>query len=234
MYDRARVWSDLEPITAESVKDIRLDPKKTLVLDVACGTGRVAAYFIDKVKATIGSDISADMLAVAQKENRIDFGVIASGEELPFLDNTFDLLYCRSAIHYMDVEVALREWVRVTNDGGWIINSDVSYDREELKAWYRPVLKTILEDVDLVSHQKVVDTFHALGQVHTDSKVHIMQGSLNDVLERKHVDTERAQKVRQLFFDTPAHIKEELRIEHEGDDYLFDFGLTIVRCRVKK
>lgn len=234
VYDKARAWSDLEPITAESVKDIPLDPKTTLMLDVACGTGRVATYFKDKVETVIGADISVDMLKVAQEESRIDLGVIASGEELPFLDTTFDLLYSRSALHYMDVEKALREWVRVTKNDGWVINSDVSYEREELNDWYRPVLKAIFEDWDLVPHQKIIKSFQAMEQEDIDVTVHMIQGSLNDILERKHVSTERTQAVRKLFSDTPEYIKKELRIENKNGDYLFDFGLAVVRCHVKK
>lgn len=102
VYDKARAWSDLEPITAKSVRDIKLYKDRTVMLDIAAGTGRVSEYFKPKVKTVVGLDISPDMIQVAQAENRIDVGVIAPGEKTPFLDNSFDLIYCRSAMHYMD------------------------------------------------------------------------------------------------------------------------------------
>ncbi|MEP6703494.1 MAG: class I SAM-dependent methyltransferase, partial [Acidobacteriota bacterium] len=47
----------------------------------------------------------------------VDF-MVASGTELPFTDECFDVLICRVALMYMDQTAALREIARVMRSGG--------------------------------------------------------------------------------------------------------------------
>ncbi|OHA00620.1 MAG: hypothetical protein A3C11_01815 [Candidatus Sungbacteria bacterium RIFCSPHIGHO2_02_FULL_49_12] len=234
VYDQARAWNDVAPLTHESIKDISINWKEAAVLDVASGTGRVAEYFRNKARLVIGVDISSDMLGVAVAEKRLDMAVVASGEKLPFLANSFDLLYCRSALHYMDIRKALTEWVRVTKDGGWIIISDVSFEDTEVNQWYAKMLKIILKEMVLVPHQKIIRTFHALGQKRCDYKIHMVRGSLNDVLRRKHTSRRHADAVRRMLETAPEKVRQALKITKAGDDYEFDFGMTITRCNIIK
>ena len=234
VYDRARAWNDIAPITAESVKDITLDKNKTIMLDLATGTGRVAEYFKNKVKTVVGLDISRDMMGVALSEQRIDIGVISSAEDLPFLDNTFDLLYCRSALHYMDYQKAIKEWVRVTRSRGWIIVSDISFESDTINKWYDRMLKLILPEFAVVSHKKIQKTFYDLGQKSTDYKIHMVGGSINDALTRKKTPASRVKKVKEMFASAPPLVKKELEIKKVGSDYEFNYGFAITRCRAQK
>lgn len=234
VYDKARAWSDLEPITATSVKNIKLYKDKTVMLDVAAGTGRVSEYFKGKVKTVVGLDISSDMIQVAQAENRIDVGVIAPGEETPFLDNSFDLIYCRSAMHYMDQKKAVKEWVRVARDGGHVIVADASFDNEVVNKWYEKMLQCILPQMRLVYHKKVISMFNALGQKNTSHETFMVRGSLNDVLTRKHTPPKRVQAVRKMYENAPAVVKKIMNIHKVGDDFEFKFGWTITHCEVEK
>lgn len=234
VYDKARAWSDLEPITAKSVRDIKLSKDKTVMLDVAAGTGRVSEYFKHKVKTVVGLDISPDMIQVAQTENRIDVGVIAPGEETPFLDNSFDLIYCRSAMHYMDQKKAVKEWVRVTRDGGHVIVADASFDNEVVNKWYEKMLQCILPQMKLVYHKKVMGMFNALGQKNTSHETFMVHGSLNDVLTRKHTPPKRVKAVKKMYEDAPAVVKDIMSIHKVGDDFEFKFGWTITRCKIEK
>ena len=234
VYDKARAWNDIAPITGESVKNIKLNKNKTIMLDLATGTGRVAEYFKDKVKVVVGLDISRDMMGVALSEQRIDVGVTASAEDLPFLDNTFDLLYCRSALHYMNYQKALKEWIRVTKDGGWIIVSDISFENDAINRWYDKMLKLILPEFAVISHIKIIKTFHSLGQRSIDYKIHVVSGSVDDALTRKKTPTSMVKKVKEMFANASPSLKKELDIKRVNNDYEFNFGLAITRCRVRK
>lgn len=234
VYDQARAWNDVAPITAESVKDIVLDKNKTIMLDLATGTGRVAEYFKNKVKAVVGLDISRDMMGVALLEQRIDVGVISSAEDLPFLDNTFDLLYCRSAFHYMNCRKAIKEWVRVTRGGGCIIVSDISFENEIINKWYDRMLKLILPEFAVIPHKKIIKTFHDLGQNSTDYRIHMVSGSIDDALARKKTPAPRVKEVKEMFVNAPPLIKQELDIKKVSNDYEFNYGLAITRCHVQK
>lgn len=94
------------------------------VLDAACGTGRLTAMMREKlpnIRAT-GMDLSADMLAVARErlpENETTSWRIASAEELPFENATFDVVTCANAFHLIPgQEKTMREMVRVLKPGG--------------------------------------------------------------------------------------------------------------------
>ncbi len=101
---RAFVLGHLEPATTDDV------------LDVACGTGLVSAWFHGNVNKLVGADITRAMFDQAAQFT--DEMVVAPGEELPFEDNTFDLAICRQGIQFMDAPAAVAEMVRVVKPGG--------------------------------------------------------------------------------------------------------------------
>lgn len=82
------------------------------ILDVGCGTGIIHDLY--PMHNIIGIDVSEGMLAHHK-------GVcqIASADNLPFPDNFFDSVVCRSVLHHLpDCEKALREIRRVLRPGG--------------------------------------------------------------------------------------------------------------------
>jgi demethylmenaquinone methyltransferase / 2-methoxy-6-polyprenyl-1,4-benzoquinol methylase len=90
------------------------------VLDVATGTGLVAAELLGRGFRVTGVDQSAEMLAVANR--RFDGGVElveASAESLPFPDSSFDHLTFTYLLRYVDDPGAtLAELARVVKAGG--------------------------------------------------------------------------------------------------------------------
>lgn len=82
------------------------------ILDVGCGTGFVSD--LNPNLDIVGIDISDGMLA----QNKHKW-VKAPAEEIPFEDNTFDIVLCRSLLHHLeDPSVGLREMRRVLKPGG--------------------------------------------------------------------------------------------------------------------
>jgi ubiquinone/menaquinone biosynthesis C-methylase UbiE len=96
------------------------------ILDCACGTGRFAAMIREKYPNTriAGTDLSPEMLEVARSRLPEDGATrwhVASTEELPFKDATFDIVTCANAYHLLPgPEKAMREMVRVTKPGGTV------------------------------------------------------------------------------------------------------------------
>jgi demethylmenaquinone methyltransferase/2-methoxy-6-polyprenyl-1,4-benzoquinol methylase len=92
------------------------------VLDVATGTGLVAAELIRQKSCTVvGLDQSPEMLAVA-RERLPDLELVeASAESLPFADESFDALSFTYLLRYVDDPGAtLAELARVVRPGGTI------------------------------------------------------------------------------------------------------------------
>jgi len=86
------------------------------MLDVACGTGLVSRVFAGKVGHLVGLDITPAMFA--QAEEVLDEMVVASAEQMPFEDNSFDLVVERQGIQFTDDTRSVSEMVRVTRPGG--------------------------------------------------------------------------------------------------------------------
>ena len=92
------------------------------ILDVATGTGLVAAELVRGGADVVGLDQSDDMLAVA-RERLGDRATLVRGEaeRLPFADGEFDALTFTYLLRYVDDRAAtMRELARVVRPGGRI------------------------------------------------------------------------------------------------------------------
>ncbi len=95
-------------------------PRSGRVLDVATGTGLVAAELIRRGFEVTGVDQSAEMLDVARRRfgDKVEL-VEASADSLPFANDTFDHLTFTYLLRYVDDPGAtLAELARVVQSGG--------------------------------------------------------------------------------------------------------------------
>lgn len=96
------------------------------LLDVGCGTGRYLTHFLSLGK-TVGVDISKPMLEQAEKNTNGRATLIqADAENLPFKDNTFDVVTCSYLLENLNgpkdnPKKVLNEMYRVTKKKGQII-----------------------------------------------------------------------------------------------------------------
>ena len=115
-------------------------PQKTdTVLEVAAGTcicGRSLAPLVENVTCL---DMTAAMLAVGKAEVakqrllNMDF-VQGDAEELPFSDNSFDIVVSRLAFHHFsNPKRCFSEMVRVLKTGGKLVVMDMEAAKETLR-----------------------------------------------------------------------------------------------------
>ena len=105
------------------------------VLDVGCGTGRLAERLVgaDGVRTVVGCDFSggmlenaAERLADARRAGRVHL-VRGDATRLPFADAAFDAAVSTEAFHWFpDQDAALRELRRVLRPGGRLMLALVS------------------------------------------------------------------------------------------------------------
>lgn len=100
----------------------RLPPDGGSVLDVATGTGLVAAELVRRGFRVTGVDQSTEMLARARERFGAGVALVeASAESLPFPDGAFDHLTVTYLLRYVDDPGAtLTELARVVRPGGTI------------------------------------------------------------------------------------------------------------------
>ena len=91
------------------------------MLDVGCGTGRLAAALAERGARVWGVDPSAEMLAEARASagagGRVGFKQ-GRAEALPFKDGWFERAVLRLVVHLVDRRRALPELARVLAPGG--------------------------------------------------------------------------------------------------------------------
>ncbi len=109
----------------------RIPPDGGHVLDVATGTGLVAAELLRRGFRVTGLDQSAEMLAVARRrlENTVEL-VEAAAESMPFADESFDHLTFTYLLRYVDDPGAtLAELARVVRPGGIVASLEFGVPR---------------------------------------------------------------------------------------------------------
>jgi ubiquinone/menaquinone biosynthesis C-methylase UbiE len=119
-YDRLRPadanWAEL---LAMLVREGELEGVR--VLDVGCGTGRVAAALAERNRVW-AVDPSPEMLAVARRRLPRGAGVKQGrAEDLPFKDGSFDAAVMWLVVHLVDRPQAFMELRRVLEHGGRLL-----------------------------------------------------------------------------------------------------------------
>ena len=99
------------------------------VLDVGCGTGRMAAVLAERYNATVsGIDPSVEMLEVARE--RASRGITAlergAAENIPFPDCYFERALMQLVVHLVDRPQAFAESYRVLVPGGRLMISTIN------------------------------------------------------------------------------------------------------------
>ncbi|WP_090507591.1 class I SAM-dependent methyltransferase [Natronorubrum sediminis] len=128
---REGMWDD----SREALEALSLESHDR-ILDVGCGTGelsRVLRTEAARGATLVGCDVDTDLLEVAADRGADSSSFVAGNAlELPFPDDTFDLVVCQALlINLPDPTAALAEFARVSRDLVAAVepnNADVSID----------------------------------------------------------------------------------------------------------
>ena len=115
-------------------RELGIDPRAKTALDVGCGGGLLAEEFAGLGCSVTGVDPSAESLATARAHAassglEIDY-IEATGEHLPFEDDSFDIVYCCDVLeHVDDLQRTLDESARVLKPGGLYMYDTINRTR---------------------------------------------------------------------------------------------------------
>jgi SAM-dependent methyltransferase len=140
-YDRYR------PTVPDELLDefAALNPSR--VLDVGCGTGKVARGLMDRGLTVLGIEIDERMATVARGH-----GVtveVATFEDWDDGGRTFDLITCGDAWHWIDPARGWRKIDQVLRPGGTVARFWNHYEADEpLRSALRAVFERVLPEID--------------------------------------------------------------------------------------
>jgi demethylmenaquinone methyltransferase/2-methoxy-6-polyprenyl-1,4-benzoquinol methylase len=162
-YDRMNRWMTFgldRSWRRAAVRSLSLAPGER-VLDLACGTGDLAAEVERAAARAVGVDRSWGMLAVARQRQPKLWLVRGDASALPFPDRSFDAVVCGFALrNFTSIRDALAETARVLRPGGRVAflevdTPDGGWIRVGYRLWFRrviPWLGRVLADRDAYAY----------------------------------------------------------------------------------
>ena len=129
----------------KDVKSLKLPPR-SIVVDVACGTGDLCREIESLYMRAVGVDMSFGMLHAARTSAPL---VQADALKLPFRDGAVDGITCGFALrNVLDVGVLFAEFARVVRVGGRLAILEVSEPESALprfghKVYFRKVVPMV-------------------------------------------------------------------------------------------
>jgi ubiquinone/menaquinone biosynthesis C-methylase UbiE len=122
-YDRLRPLDERWLQTVDHMAELG-DLGRRTILDVGCGTGRLALALAQRHGATVtGLDPSPEMLSVARRKNPAGEWVLGRAESIPFDDCAFERAVSSLVVHHLDRSEAFPDVRRVLENGGRFVIS---------------------------------------------------------------------------------------------------------------
>lgn len=207
-------------------------------LDVATGGGHTALKFAPHVAHVVASDLTPRMLLAARRfisgqgVNNVSFAA-ADGENLPFADNSFDVVTCRIAPHHFpDCFRFVQECARVVRRGGVFVLQDHVHPESDAAARYIDAFEKLRDP----SHNRAFAEYEWRGMF-LDAGLSVEQteiftkegGKLLPWAERQGCAPEVIERLQVMLVQAPAEVAAWLRPRYAGmPDAQFDHNYILI------
>lgn len=119
--NQERIWSPRISLPAINIAVNHLKKNLTAenrILDVGSGQGQIAGYVAESGATAVGIDVDPGFLSYARNRYSNPHFIQASGEALPFKNESFDGVFSYSTLQYTERKAVLAECARVLKKGG--------------------------------------------------------------------------------------------------------------------
>ncbi|MFD1849117.1 class I SAM-dependent methyltransferase [Oceanobacillus bengalensis] len=193
------------------------------VLDIATGGGHVAKHLSPYVKTVFATDLTKEMLENTATHltnlNNIHY-IIADAEELPFLDNSFDIITCRIAAHHFpNPEKFIKEVERVLKIKGKFLFIDNIAAEDNIHDQFVNTLEK-MRDYSHVKSRKITEWqtfFHKYNLSILHQKKNKKQLPYEEWVTRTMDDEAEIEKVNKFIRNAPEHLKNYFQIAMSGE-----------------
>jgi len=201
------------------------------ILDAGCGAGHTGLAFAPYVAQVVASDFTPSMLVqverLAAEKGLTNVSTReADAENLPFEDQSFDLVVSRlSAHHWPHPETALREFARVLKPGSSFIVSDIVASEDYTADTFLQTLE-LMRDPSHVRDYRVSEWttfFQRAGFAPEVVLNYSIPLNFAAWLQRINTPPAHAQALRSLFTGAHAAMKELYHLPDQITDDEFEF-----------
>ncbi|MBI1983428.1 MAG: methyltransferase domain-containing protein [Acidobacteria bacterium] len=220
---------DTPEVIAEKVEFVKPQPTD-LALDVACGPGTFVLALAPRVHFARGIDLTEEMLRQArafQLERQITNACFdcGEGEQLPYADGSFDLVFCQCSLHHMPKPVVVvKEMVRVTKADGRIIIIDTLGPESDAKFELHNRIESIRDPSHAESLRLTafLEMFESLGLEIVRQTLKRRQRSFNQWMLRAGLEPKhkRYQEARKLLEESIEGDRTGFSPQPQGGDFV--------------
>ncbi len=209
-------------------------------LDIATGPGFTAFAVAPFCDTMIASDIAGGMLEQARDiaETRgidnVKFEIL-DAHEIPFSDDSIDLVSCRTAPHHFhDIPRFLSEVKRVLRPSGHFLLCDTTTsENPDLAAWHQRV-EAIRDPshVDAPSPSRWMRLLQDAGFTVTETASARVEMTFEDWVKRSGTPKAVIDDLRRLFQEADAKIVGEFDIRRSKSEIAFSWPVFLANCTV--
>lgn len=216
--------------------------KSDIVLDAATGGGHTANALAPLVHKVTAMDLTPKMLASAEKfitgngHANVEF-VEGDAENMPFEDETFDIVTCRIAPHHFpNVKDFIKEVYRVLKpDGRFLLDDNVAPEVDEFDHFYNKIEK--LRDYSHFRAWKKSEWLYMLEAENFEIyELHRFEKhfEFEDWCSRMHLTDDEKVNLTDIMLNADGYVKQKFRMQ-AADGKIKSFqGEAVILSAVKR
>lgn len=206
------------------------------VLDVATGGGHTAFALAPRAREVVALDFTPAMLAAARAEagarglNNISY-VEGDAQELPFPDESFDVVTCRHAPHhFLRIQQAVNEWARVLKPGSKLLLVDSTAPEEDDADAVLHEIES-LRDPSHVRNHRLSEWTAYLNTAGFNVQIAREWGMLLEIpnwTQRMHTPPASVATIERLMRDATPSVRARLRFEEYDGILTFTLPIALI------
>jgi ubiquinone/menaquinone biosynthesis C-methylase UbiE len=222
-YDKAKwVKDDTFLETLVAFAELRGDE---CALEMGIGTGAVAAKFKEHTGTLIGVDVARPVLDKAQRYLPRHHLLCCEIERLAplFLNETFDLVYCRAVLHHVDIPCVLAGVHSLIKPGGKLLIAETVAATEEDEAFQLRFVESLhTGHTEVPTAGRLLAVIEEAGFEIQKHQPSLERASLQNILASTAKSTQEKARIVTMFQEASEQTKSEWNMLFEGNDVLFD------------
>ena len=193
------------------------------ILKVGIGTGALGKIISDRIGPLIGIDISKEMISNIDHPN-IE-AILADVKSLPFNSETFDLIYMRNVLHYIDEpEKGFSEIYRCMKSNAYFLFSQVVSPDDSISEEYDWLVG---RNIHYPTQKEIIDMFKEFSIIKRLEYVLEKQSIMNWLNNTCNEESEK-NEILQRHRDTSDHYKSLAQYEETSKDIFVNIKHMLV------